>query len=158
MYFQSDDQRFQVLAKLSLIALYILLAYDLIIIALGYFLSLSNNLNGSGDPLILDIVFLIAVADLIGTYIIKKYMLNRAHLAREGNSDEIKAYRMLLNITLVIVLMCSAISTYGLILVILGEKFEMLVLFVAISLIGYQFFRLRPRDFDDEFEKRDRSS
>jgi hypothetical protein len=155
MRFQSDDQRYQVLAKLSLIALYILMAYDLVVVVLGYFLTLSNGPAASGNNIIRDIVFAVAVADLIGIYLVRQVMLKKVMDTPASSSNQNIIYKRLLNITLVIVLMCSAISTYGLVLVILGEKFEILMLFVAVSLIGYQFFRLRPRDFSDEAENSD---
>jgi hypothetical protein len=152
MYFQSDDQRYHVLAKLSIIALYVLLAFDLVMVVLGYFLAQSNTIESSGSRLIRDIVFGVAVADLIGIYLVRRYMLKKALEAPDGGADQNIVYSKLLNISMVIVLMCSAISTYGLVLVILGEKFETLLLFVAVSFIGYQFFRLRPRDFPDDHE------
>jgi len=155
MRFQSDDQRYQVLAKLSLIALYILMAYNLVVVVLGYFLTLSNSPAASGNNIIRDIVFAVAVADLIGIYLVRQVMLRKVLDTPEGGVNQNIIYKRLLNITLVIVLMCSAISTYGLVLVILGEKFEILMLFVAVSLIGYQFFRLRPRDFSDETDNSD---
>jgi hypothetical protein len=154
MYFQSDDQRYHVLAKLSLIALYVLLAFDLVVVVLGYFLAQSNTIESSGSRLIRDIIFGVAVADLIGIYLVRRIMLKKA-LEMPDGADQNVVYSKLLNISMVIVLMCSAISTYGLVLVILGEKFETLLLFVAVSFIGYQFFRLRPRDFPDDHESTD---
>jgi hypothetical protein len=155
MRFQSDDQRYQVLAKLSLIALYILMAYNLVVVVLGYFLTISNSLTVPPNNVIRNIVFAVAVADLIGIYLVRQVMLKKVMDTPASSSNQNIIYKRLLNITLVIVLMCSAISTYGLVLVILGEKFEILMLFVAVSLIGYQFFRLRPRDFSDEAENSD---
>ena len=155
MRFQSDDQRYRVLAKLSLIALYILMAYNLVVVVLGYFLTLSNGPAASSNVIIRDIVFAVAVADLIGIYLVRQVMLKKVLDTPAGSANQNIIYKRLLNITLVIVLMCSAISTYGLVLVILGEKFEILMLFVAVSLIGYQFFRLRPRDFSDEADNSD---
>ncbi len=154
MYFQSDEHKYSILARLSLIALYILVAYDLIIVALGYFLALSNDANSAGSWLARDIVFALALADMAAIFLVKKVMLGKAVKAHriDTKADEITRYKKLLNITLVIALLCLAISTFGLILVILGEKFEVLIFFVAISLVAYQFFRLRPRDFKEEHE------
>jgi hypothetical protein len=59
-------------------------------------------------------------------------------------------YSDLFRINIVITALCAAISIYGLILVVLGEKIELLLLFIALSLVGYQFFRLRPRDFEND--------
>jgi hypothetical protein len=154
VYFQSNDHKYSVLAKLSLIALYILLAYDLIMVALGYFLSLSNDINSAGDRLLRDIVFGLAIVDMAAIFLIKKVMLSRAIRAHQFDAiaDDVTRYKKLFRITMIIAILCLAISTYGLILVILGEKFEVVVFFVAISLVAYQFFKLRPRDFTDESE------
>jgi hypothetical protein len=156
MPFQSDEQKYHILAKLSLIALYILLAYNLVAVAVGYFLAQANSTTGIGNTILRNVVFAVAVADLVVIFLIKKSMLNKTakSQSRAVVTSGIEEYKKLLNITLVIVLMCAAISTYGLILVILGEKLEVLLLFVAASLLGYQFFRLRPRDFE-EIERRE---
>ena len=106
----------------------------------------------SSTTLVRNVIFLLAIAELIATYFVKKSMLKKI---KKGNSEDaatpqILPYSDLLRITIVIAAMCSAISTYGLVLVFIGERFEMLLLFIALSLVGYQFFRLRPRDFDKD--------
>ncbi len=151
MTFQSDEQKYQILAKLSLIALYILLAYDVAALAAGYLLAQTSSTTIAGNTIVRDAVFAVAVADLVAIYLVKKSMLKKIAKSQSNANvpNAIEEYKKLLNITLVIALMCAAISTYGLILVFLGEKLEVLLLFVAGSLLGYQFFRLRPRDFDE---------
>jgi hypothetical protein len=152
MYFKSEEQKYRILAKLSVVALYILLACDLVVVALGYFLAQSHGLNSQGNVIARDVIFLVAIIDMAAIYSMKRFMLGKIvkkqPVGASLNDDEI--FKMLLNITLVIALLCAAISTYGLVLVILGEKFEILILFVAISLVSYQFFRIRPRDFPNE--------
>jgi hypothetical protein len=152
MYFRSEEQKFHILARLSLVALYILLAYDLVVVALSYYIAQSHGLNSQGNVIARDIIFLVAIIDMVAIFLIRKFMLGKFVKGQKGASplNDIEIYKVLLNITMIIVFMCAAISTYGLILVILGEKFEILLLFVAISLISYQFFRLRSRDFPDE--------
>jgi hypothetical protein len=152
MYFKTEEEKLHLLARLSLIALYILLAYDLVIVAFGYFIAQSHGQMSQGNVIVRDIIFLVAIIDMASTFMVKKFMLGKKfrQQARITIPNEKEIYKTLLNITLMIVFMCAAISTYGLILVILGEKFEILILFVAISLLGYQFFRLRSRDIPDE--------
>ncbi len=151
MRFQSNDQKYHLLARLSLTALYILLSVDFVIIVAGYFIAQSIYSN-VGNILIRDILFAVAIFDLLAIFFVKKFTLANAlktH-AFDQNRDFQQLHKMLLNITLIITMMCSAISIYGLVLVILGEKFEILLLFVVISLIGYQLFRLRAKDFGDD--------
>jgi hypothetical protein len=154
MYFQSNDHKYSILAKLSLMALYILLAFDLTMVAVGYFLALSNDIDSTGNWLLRDVVFGLAIADMAAIFVIKKVLLGRAIKTHQFDTiaDDVIRYKKLLRITMIIAVLCLAISSYGLILVILGEKFEVLIFFVAISLVAYQFFRLRPRDFQDEHE------
>jgi hypothetical protein len=153
MYFQSENQRDQVLLKLSLLALYILLGYDAIVTIIGYIVS-KSNIDMVGNTLVRNIVFVVAIADLVAIFLVKKSMLGnmlKIHKTNPDNNNPL-AYNALLTITLVITAMCIAISTYGLVLIFLGEKLEVLLLFVAISLLGYQFFRLRPRDFEENYD------
>jgi hypothetical protein len=152
LYFQSDDEKYRILAALSLKALYVLLASNLAIVLLGYFLAQSKAGGGNmPNSFIRNVIFFVAVAEMIAIHFIKKTMLANTIKALESTEKpgNIRLQKELLNITIVIASICSAISIYGLILVILGEKFEILLLFVAMSLISYQFFRLRPKDFQE---------
>jgi hypothetical protein len=152
MYFSSEEEHYRIMLKLSLIALYILSAYNLILIVVGYFVTQYQTVEtGSAGAMIRNAFYLLAVGELIATYFVKKSMLRQVKTRndQDAESHPVAPYADLLKITVVIAVLCSAISTYGLILVALGERLEMLLLFVALSLIGYQFFRLRPRDFNE---------
>ncbi len=153
MYFSSPDDQFRILLKLSLIALYILLAYDLAIIVAGYAAIQVDAVQPTpSSTIIRNALFLVAIGELIATYLVKRSMLRNIKERNFGDEPApvIIPYTALLRITVVVAVMCSAISTYGLVLVLLGERLEMLLLFVVLSLIGYQFFRLRPRDFKED--------
>jgi len=152
MYFRTEEEQFRVLLKLSLIALYILTAYDLAILAIGYLAIQSNAVRpGPPDTMIRNALFLVAIGELAAAYFVKKSMLRQAKARnyQDPSTPELVPYPDLLKITVIITSLCSAISTYGLVLIFLGERFEMLFLFVAMSLVGYQVFRLRPRDFKE---------
>jgi hypothetical protein len=153
VYFQSDNQRDQILLKLSLLSLYILLGFDALATIIGYMVA-KSNMDMVGNKLLRNIVFLVAVVDLAAIFLVKKTMLGNMLKIHKAIPDNINPlpYNSLLTITLVITAMCIAISTYGLVLIILGEKLEILLLFIAISLIGYQFFRLRSRDFEESHD------
>jgi len=154
MYFRSDDEQTRTVLKLSLFALNMLVVFNLAMIALGYYLGVANPKLEPTDKLLRNIIFFVAVADLAAIYIVKKKMLTRLFDAKKsGHSPQPGSpYKELLSITIIITAMCAAPSVYGLVLTILGEKIEVLLFFVAMSLIGYQFFRLRPKDFETSDE------
>jgi hypothetical protein len=150
---QDDEQHYQVLARLSLLALYILMGADIVIVLAGYFIDKGVNRSIVAEPVMIrNVLFLIAICELAAMHFIKRSML--AKVATRGSAAPAAGkevpYAILVNITLVMTAMCSAISIYGLVALMLGSRFEVLMLFVAISLIGYQLFRLRPRDFRNE--------
>ncbi len=109
MTFQSDEQKYQILAKLSLIALYILLAYDVAALAAGYLLAQTSSTTIAGNTIVRDAVFAVAVADLVAIYLVKKSMLNKIAKSQSNANvpNAIEEYKKLLNITLVIALMCA---------------------------------------------------
>jgi len=150
MVFKSDQESTRVLLKLSLMALYILLAYNLIMMGMGYWLIQSNQVSANAPgKLVRNIIFLVAIAEMVVIQFVKRAMLARVNRKSppEPYPTPQAVSKELQNITLVIAAMCSAISTYGLVLLTLGEKFEVLLFFVALSLVAYQLFRLRPKDF-----------
>lgn len=149
MYTQSDEQRYHLILKLSLFALYILLAYDALAIALGYYLGQAGAIRESGNNLVRNVFLVIAIGEMLAIFFIKKAMLTKIFKIGAGELDENSLYKKFLNLTIIITALCASLSTFGLIMVILGEQFEVLLLFAAISLIAYQFFRLRPKDFPE---------
>jgi hypothetical protein len=155
MYFESEEHRYHVLLKLSLVALYILLAYNGVMIGLGYYFFQSGMVQATSSRIIKNIIFIVAIIEMILIFGIKKAMLKITIKTQtdSDNQNQTLPYHKLLTITVVIAAMCSSIATYGLVLIILGEKFEILMLFVAISLISYQFFRLRPKDFREKYDQ-----
>jgi len=154
MYFQNDSEKMHTILKLSLVALYILVGFDLVIIALGYYLVQSPSNHGGGNTLMRNIIFFVAIAVLIATFIVKKVNLKKLDklIKETPNLSQKLLNKELFNINIIITSMCAGISVYGLVLIEFGEKIEILLLFVAMSLIGYQFFRLRPRDFESDIE------
>jgi hypothetical protein len=151
MQFRTKEEQNKVLLRLSLVALYILVAYDIVMMGVGYYYIQSVSTAREVDATVRNAIFLVAIGDLIALYFVKRSQLRR--IGQMNPSEELKPgilpYNRLLNITVMIAALCSALPTYGLVLVILGEKFETLLLFVALSLLGYQLFRLRPRDFGE---------
>jgi len=150
MLFSSQEEQFRILLRLSLIALYILVGFNMMIIAAGYLMVQNFAMESVPSTLLRNIIFLLAVAEFAAIFFVRRAMLISSMRSnpKDGTLPQIRPYPDLLRITIVIAALCSIISVNGLILLILGERFEILLLFVALSLVGYQFFRLRPRDFD----------
>jgi len=150
MEFRSNEEKLKVLLRLSLVALYILLAYNLLMLGVGYYLINSGSISPiAPSKMVRNVIFVVAITEMVVLQFLKRAML--AKVDKRRHSDPAAAPETLLrelqSITIVIAAMSSTISTYGLVLVILGEKFEMLLFFGALSLVAYQLFRLRPRDF-----------
>ena len=133
-----------ILARLSLIALYIVLGTGLTAIAAGYLIIQSGSSQQTENILLRNILFIVGLIDLASIQYVKRSLLGK--LRSPEDSANI-TFAMLLRPTLIIAAVCSAISIYGVVAVIFGSSLDVLLLFVAVSLIGYQLFRIRDRDF-----------
>ncbi len=145
MTYHSPHDDYEILARLSSISLYVVLGIDMAILIAGYLIAQSGGIISTRSNLLRNVLFIVAVSELAAMEIVKRSMLSKIGPPTEGQAFD---YRQLMQVTVVIAAMCSAISIYGLIAVILGSELEVLLLFVAISLIGYQLFRIRPRDLE----------
>jgi len=145
MTYHSRQDDYEILSKLSSISLYIILGFDMAILITGYLIAQSGGIMPARNNLLRNVLFIVAVSELAAMEIVKRSMLSKIGPLAEGQAFD---YRQLMPVTVVIAAMCSAISIYGLVAVILGSELEVLLIFVAISLIGYQLFRLRPRDLE----------
>ncbi len=142
-HFPQDD--YEIISKLSSISLYIVLGFDIAVLITGYLIAQSGGIMTVRNNLIRNILFIVAVSELAAMQIVKRSMLSKIKpLAKDQSFD----YRRLLPVSIVIAAFCSAISIYGLVAVILGSELEVLLLFIAISLIGYQLFRIRMKDLE----------
>lgn len=141
----STQDDYEILSKLSSISLYIVLGCDIAVLITGYLIAQSGGIMPARNNLIRNILFIVAISELAAMQIVKRSMLSKIGALAEDQSFD---YRQLVPISIVIAAMCSAISIYGLVAVILGSELEVLLLFIAISLIGYQLFRIRARDLE----------
>ena len=132
-----------VLARVSAVALYIVLGTGILAIAAGYLIIEAGISVYPQNTLIRNILFLVGLTDLAATQFIKRTLLIKL---RSADSQDRVSYQMLLGPTMIIAAMCSAISFYGLVAVILGSPLDVLLLFVVVSLIGFQLFRIREKD------------
>ncbi|MEE9555236.1 MAG: hypothetical protein V3W18_13185 [candidate division Zixibacteria bacterium] len=132
-----------ILARLSIIAMYIVLGIGLAAIIAGYLIIQSGSGQQTENILFRNILFVLCLVELAAIQFLKRQLLSKYGSVESSKNI---SYQTLLPPTLVIAAMCSAISVYGLVAVILGSSLEVLLLFVAVSLIGYQLFRIRERD------------
>jgi hypothetical protein len=152
MTLDSDRREdYQILARLSIVSLYIVVGVGLAVIIIGYLYLQSAGLKPPPNKPVRNILLIVALAVLPATHIVKRSMLSKIEPPEPGGRFE---PRRLFQITITISSMCAGISVYGLVAVILGNEYEVLLLFVAVSLIAYQFFRLRPGDLERLREQR----
>ena len=146
---QDEQQIIRVLARTTYLGLFInvMAPIGLFVVAM----TLTGGITGEGGlglddrPMVrfLFFVFLgMSVIDFIVCLIIRKSLPARLISASGGSPSE-RFAGAARNIALVIFIFNALYSVYGLVLVALGAQIEVMMLFVAFSLIGYQF--LRPR-------------
>ena len=142
----SENQKNELVAKFSLMALYLVFGVDISLAAIAFIIQGFIVIEIGRDTIMIRNIFLIvAVVELGAIQLIKRSLLSK--LPRIENEEDIP-YQGLTNITYIIAAMCVSIATFGLIIVTLGGSFDFMLLFLAISLIGFQIFRLRNKDFD----------
>jgi len=86
----------------------------------------------------------ISAVDVAVTYFIRKKYAEK-FLRAEGRSLDERFGRAALHVSVIIFSFNLSYSIYGLVLLFLGADIEMMMLFVAFSLITYQLFRPRPK-------------
>lgn len=142
----SDSKKYEILARLSLIALYLVFFIDLSLGIIAYFIRTRTGIQIGNDSVLLRNIFLALVfAELAAMQFIKNTLL--AKVPHFSDEDTVP-YQQLFTITYIIAGMCVSVAVYGFIIVLLGGNFDFMLLFVALSLIGFQLFRIRKKDLD----------
>lgn len=142
----SDKKKYEILARLSLIALYIVFFIDISLGIIAYFIQSRIGITIESETVLIRNIFLaLAFAELAAMQFLKNTLL--AKVPNFSDEDEVP-YQQLFTITYIIAGMCVSIAVYGFIIVLLGGNFDFMLLFVAISLIGFQLFRIRKKDLD----------
>ena len=136
-----------ILARLSIITLYIVLGTGLSAIVAGYLIIQSGTSQQTENILLRNILFIVGLIDLASIQYVKRSLLGKIRSLEDAGSI---TFTMLLGPTLIIAAICAAISIYGFVAVIFGSSLEVLLLFVAVSLIGYQLFRIRDKDLKSQ--------
>ena len=142
----SDKKKYEILARLSLMALYLVFAINVTLGIIAYFIQGKTGMQTVSESLLIRNIFLgLAFVELAALQFIKKTLLAKVP---EFSENSQVPYQQLLTITYVIAGLCVSIAVYGFILVLLGGDYDYMLLFVAISLIGFQLFRIRKKDLD----------
>jgi len=142
----TDKKKYEIIARLSLVALYLVFGINITLAAIAYFIQGKIYMEtGEEITLIRNIFIILALVELAALQFIKNALLTK--IPRITNAGEIP-YQQLLSITYIIAGMCISIAIYGFIIVLLGGDYDFMLLFAAISLIGFQLSRLRKKDLD----------
>ncbi len=146
MNFIADSKKYEMLARLSQTSLFIILGSNIALLAVAYILFQSDIPPAFIRNVVLrNTLFVIAVLELPAIHFVKQSLITG--LPADNNGDQF-LFKRLFFVNLVITAMCAVISVYGLVIFAIGGEFRILLLFIAISLIGYQIFRIRGKDID----------
>ncbi len=127
-------------------ALYLVFFINIALGIIAYFIQARIGVKIGGDTVLIRNIFLgLAFAELIALQFVKNALL--AKVPRFTDEDTVP-YQQLFTVTYIVAGMCVSIAVYGFIIVLLGGHFDFMLLFVAISLIGFQLFRIRKKDLD----------
>ena len=92
------------------------------------------------------ILAIIALTEIVFGLFIKRKLLEPLFKTDDAPNEDI-LWQISLKTTIVLSAICSAISVYGLVVVIIENNMNAMVGFAIVSLAGFMLLRLRPRDF-----------
>jgi hypothetical protein len=142
----SHDEKYAILSKLSLVSLYMVLGINIIVGIAGYIFVYYQDVSPpDAMPLIRNIFYIMAFMELAVVFFLKRFLLSKIDI-ETINIRELN--QKLFNISIIISSLCNTISIYGLVLVIIGDEMKIMFVFIAVSLLAYQVFRLRIRDLE----------
>jgi len=142
----------RLLIKVTYVGLFMNVIIPIIIFAATAFLLNLNietsegiTFSGKTSVKLLFYIFLVVVfIDGVVTYMLRRRLPSQIKVA-EGDSRLEKFEKAVMRLSLVIFSFNTSYSIYGLVLVLLGAELEVMMLFMAFSLIGYQLFRPRQK-------------
>ncbi len=86
----------------------------------------------------------LSLVDIIATFFIRKRLFDQS-VCPEGMARQEYFEERVASISKIVFIFNASHSVYGLVLYFLGFPVEIMMLFVAVTLISYQFFRPRPK-------------
>jgi hypothetical protein len=157
---RTDINFTKILVKVTYIGLFLNVLVPIGMFTAAAFLTGKNIEVGSGinfgDDDTLRIMFygllIVTAIDIVITYVIRKKMPERL-LRAMGSTTHERFEKVVVNFSLIIFSFNLSYAIYGLVLVIIGAELEVMMLFMAFSLIGYQLFRPRQKYLERLIER-----
>jgi hypothetical protein len=94
----------------------------------------------------------VSAVDIIATLMIRRRMPEML-LRGKGEMAAARTEKAAINFSVIIFALNLSYTIYGLVLVLMGAEIEVMMLFVALSLIGYQLFRPRQKYLERMLER-----
>lgn len=133
------------IGRATTIGLAIVFSINIICLAIGVFLA-KDTPHSRMIELLAMVLGIIALAD-IGIGLFLKRKLFEPLFSMNQQPDERMIKQTIMKVTIILSIICASIPVYGLVIILFGATIEYLVGFTIISLAGFLFLRLRPRDF-----------
>ena len=130
-------------------------AFVIVTLALGKDIHAGGGLPfaGAGQSAMLFYVFLaVAVGDLVAAYVIRRVMPRSMAGSSAGTPTE-RFERGATTAGIIIYALNLSATIYGVVLAILGANAQTMMLFVALTLIGYQLLRFRRGYLEDWYDR-----
>jgi len=140
----TESQLTEQIGKITPIGTAIVVISNVVSFAIGSMVGKDHVLNSS-NKLIGVILLIVAAMDIIAGLLVKKKMLEPL-LKPQAIENEPVIYQTMIKTMIIIAAICAAPAIYGLVAVMAGATAEFLAAFLVISLGGFLFLRLRPRD------------
>ena len=148
---QHDPLTAKTLAKVTFLGLIMNVVIPVVCVVLAVYLTGETvssgpglSFDGMGDLPPMTYVFLcISIISLIITWYIKR-RLPAGLITAGGETADQRFEKGTMKFSLIIFSINESYAVYGLILKFMGVEFEVMMIFVAMSCIGYQVFRPRP--------------
>ncbi len=126
-----------------------------VVFLLGKNLDSGTGMNLSGDSTVQIMFYALLVITAFGiivTFLIRKNLPEKALRARGANAFE-RFENAAVKFSIIIFAFNLSYAIYGLVLILIGAELQVMMLFMAFSLITYQIFRPRQK-FLERFQKR----
>lgn len=141
----SENSIIEQISKTAVIGTAIVFFTNIFCFAIGFVIA--GNYEQTKTAWILTVVLcLVAVIDISVGFILKRRLLKPLFTPGDLPADNFLSQTMM-KTAIVISVLCAAPPIYGLVVILLGAKLEIMAGFSIISLGGFMLLRLRPRDF-----------
>ena len=142
----TEEQKYAIISRVSLISLAMVLGLNVIVALVGFiFINYQNVTPADNIQIIRYAFYFITLSEFIAIFIVKRNLFSKIDI----NALDLKAFQQkLFNVSIIVSAICNAISIYGLVLVIMGDEIRIMFVFIAASLIAFQIFRIRIRDLE----------